>query len=248
MPAQILTPATLINDGYTLRATYPGLTAVGTITIDYRPMIAWERLWMAAAASHYSRSDSESGDAIVCNCVASKILFWSLRLAPSAGQLLCWHKSHDPLFEWIAETVCGNAEQEKADADNIQTGTPLYIRYRHLGHDTCRVCQEYLFDPETGELELDDLDNSPIPRFPEAVLACQTEEGCPNGTPDAPRSLNVRNLKALRHYQECVATGRFPDDPIVARNAALFRESLSKSIRSITREEAERARPAIVPA
>jgi hypothetical protein len=35
--------------------------------------------------------------------------------------------------------------------------------------------------------------------------------------------LNDINREAYRHYSECRATGSFPDDPIVRRNAALIR-------------------------
>jgi hypothetical protein len=37
-------------------------------------------------------------------------------------------------------------------------------------------------------------------------------------------TLSDINRDAYRHYRECRATGNFPDDPIVRRNAALIRE------------------------
>ncbi len=36
--------------------------------------------------------------------------------------------------------------------------------------------------------------------------------------------LNEVNREAWEHYQRCRATGRFPDDPIVARDASVIRK------------------------
>jgi hypothetical protein len=36
--------------------------------------------------------------------------------------------------------------------------------------------------------------------------------------------LSDRNWLAWQHYRECRAIGRFPDDPIVRRNAAIIRD------------------------
>jgi hypothetical protein len=48
--------------------------------------------------------------------------------------------------------------------------------------------------------------------------------GCPKGTPENPRGLNVANEAAWRFDRECRATGLFPDDPLVRRNAAIIRQ------------------------
>lgn len=231
----MLTPATMINDGYTLRAVNRELH----ITLDYRPMLQWERLWMIRADFDYSLHNDHLGCASTARCIRDKIILWNGGDRPDIAQFMHWSDEKTPAWEWISETVSGNPEQQKLDEENIATGVPLYIRYRHLGPDTCAQCQQFLFDPETGEFETDDLDGSRIPRFTEAVLACQTEEGCPNGTPDAPRSLSERNFMALRHYQQCRSVGSFPDDPIVRRNASLFSQAIEKSIKAIRRDANE---------
>jgi hypothetical protein len=51
--------------------------------------------------------------------------------------------------------------------------------------------------------------------------------------PEHAIELSRRNAQAYWHYLECKATGRFPDDPIVRRNAALIR---------LVEEEVERER------
>lgn len=49
---------------------------------------------------------------------------------------------------------------------------------------------------------------------------------CAKGHPKAGKELNERNLCAYQHYRECAAVGRFPADPLVARNAAEIAEVL----------------------
>lgn len=52
---------------------------------------------------------------------------------------------------------------------------------------------------------------------------CDTSMGCPKGHYDEPKSLSARNAMAFIHYQECKATGSFPEDPVVRKNARLIR-------------------------
>jgi hypothetical protein len=46
----------------------------------------------------------------------------------------------------------------------------------------------------------------------------------------------AKNEQALDHYLRCRATGRFPDDPLVARNAAIIR-SIENELRRRRTEE-----------
>lgn len=50
--------------------------------------------------------------------------------------------------------------------------------------------------------------------------------GCPKGTPEKPLALNERNAAAVMFWRRCRATGRFPDDPIVAWVAGLIQSVL----------------------
>jgi hypothetical protein len=40
--------------------------------------------------------------------------------------------------------------------------------------------------------------------------------------------MSERNHRVFRHYRECAAVGRFPDDPIVRRNAGIIRDVLEQ--------------------
>jgi hypothetical protein len=86
-----------------------------------------------------------------------------------------------------------------------------------------------VYDEETGKRK-EDRNGNPIPRVKGTFAPCrypdpkQPEGRCPKGTPETSLALTERNRKAWEHYLECKAVGRFPDDPIVRRNAGLIRQ------------------------
>jgi hypothetical protein len=57
------------------------------------------------------------------------------------------------------------------------------------------------------------------------------------------KELSDKNWEAFRHFYECRATFRFPNDPIVRRNAAIILHIMEASQRST-----EQALPAIMVA
>ena len=62
-----------------------------------------------------------------------------------------------------------------------------------------------------------------VPRYSGKFAPCRYPAlGCLKGTPEESNALNERNAAAYIHWQTCKATNRFPDDPIVARNARLI--------------------------
>lgn len=209
-----------IDDGYTLRA------GVGSFAFEFRPMLPRERLrlleqmrfadgWFGEAWHH---ADQMLAEHIVAVDVHQA---WNRVRNLRSEDFGAWER----VFNLV--TNVGNDAQEEADRNNLQTGIGLLRKYGHLrGASTCDQCRQWLFDPESGQFEVDDETGERIPRFEEAVLACQTQEGCPNGTPENPLSLSDKNRQAFRHYQECVATSHFPDDPIVRQNAAIIRAAL----------------------
>lgn len=102
-------------------------------------------------------------------------------------------------------------------------GVLLLKRHPEVATRDCRLCQKWIFDEETGLRTLD-RDGKPEPRFFACPPPCQTDRGCPKGTPEKSRSLNKRNEQCYQHYCECRAVGQFPDEPVVRRNAAIIRE------------------------
>ncbi len=99
----------------------------------------------------------------------------------------------------------------------------------------CNVCQKYQFDEETGAIRRQKYGRDahgellPVLRPPGNQPPCRVPAiGCANGTPENPRSLSAKNRRAYRHYLECKATGRWPKDGIVTRNAGIIEAALSR--------------------
>jgi len=65
---------------------------------------------------------------------------------------------------------------------------------------------------------------------------------CPKGTPDSATDLWIRNQTAYRHYQRCQAVGRFPEDDLVERNAAIIWriETAAAESRAMLRDQLSR--------
>lgn len=81
-----------------------------------------------------------------------------------------------------------------------------------------------MYDEKTGKRV--EVAGKPMPRPRGTLAPCrQRANGCPKGTPEASRALDERNLRAWTHYQQCRAVGQFPEDGIVARNAAIIRRA-----------------------
>lgn len=86
----------------------------------------------------------------------------------------------------------------------------------------CDHCKKYQYEengPQAGTVKT--LDGKPLLR--RGPPPCGQPQGCPKGTPEQPKTLNPRNWTAYNAYLQWKAVGRFPDDPIVLRNAAIIR-------------------------
>jgi hypothetical protein len=77
-----------------------------------------------------------------------------------------------------------------------------------------------MYDLETGKVQL--WRGQPAKRPDGAPPPC--ESACPKGKPFFYADLLPQNAEALQHFQQCAAVGHFPDDPIVAKNAAILRQ------------------------
>lgn len=100
-------------------------------------------------------------------------------------------------------------------------GIALLLSHPEVASRDCKICQKYCFDEKTGALS--GTPENPVPRPPKGPPCRWRENGCPKGTPEKQKSLSPRNQKAYQHYLECKATGIWPDDPIVKRNAGIIR-------------------------
>ncbi len=94
---------------------------------------------------------------------------------------------------------------------------------------TCADCKRWLYRPDGTKMVRGRPQDGgkPIPRPEGQPTPCHE---CPKVPDDAPEKSSQyalepseRSKAAYLHYLECVAVGRFPDDPIVRRNAAIIR-------------------------
>ena len=104
-------------------------------------------------------------------------------------------------------------------------GVRLVLTAPQVAFRDCTQCQTYVYDEASGRpFQHPPHSGRLVPRPPGALPPCRIAGlGCPKGTPENPTSLSEINREAYRHYRECRATGHFPDDPLVRRNAAIIR-------------------------
>jgi hypothetical protein len=102
----------------------------------------------------------------------------------------------------------------------------LLLAAPEIAFRNCEHCQMYVYDETTGRpAEYPPRSGLMIVRPPGTRPPCRIAGlGCPKGTPENQKGLSAANQAAWRHNHECRATGNFPDDPIVRRNAALIAE------------------------
>lgn len=91
----------------------------------------------------------------------------------------------------------------------------------------CSDCTRHLYlDRGPGQFgpRLERPRGKPVPRPKGTRPPCEWCPKVPRGDPPRPESaqeLSPKNLQALLFHRQCRAVGRFPDDAIVRRNAAL---------------------------
>lgn len=105
-------------------------------------------------------------------------------------------------------------------------GVALLLSAPEIAFRNCDHCQMYVYDETTGRpYEHPPHSGLVIVRPPGTQPPCRIAGvGCPKGTPENPKGMNAANQAAWQFDRECRATGQYPDDPIVRRNAALIRE------------------------
>lgn len=230
-----------IDDGYTERWKCKGTRLE---LVDYRPMLQRERQWsLLAMREHQEFHGWQFADWCMARHVTMLVEAGASVMRPSFQVLETLRKTGFEEWKQLFELIfgIGKTSQEEADRRNLTTGVRLLAKFPHLRGNTCDECQLYVYDPERGQFEVDAAGER-FRRFPEDELACKTYGGCPNGTPEYPLSLSEKNRRALVHYQECAAVGRFPDDAIVRRNAAVIRAALEDMAFERNRRRAAPAR------
>lgn len=104
----------------------------------------------------------------------------------------------------------------------------LYLEALHpmIAQRSCQHCQAFVYNEETGLVRNrpKPFDDQPLPRAANNPPPCRAAGlSCAKGTPEASREWSRKNRLAYLHYLGCCATGDWPDDGIVRRNAAILR-------------------------
>lgn len=100
----------------------------------------------------------------------------------------------------------------------------LALLHPEVARRPCSECRKWMYTAD-GEL-MKSGDGRPRPRAPGDPTPCWK---CPKVPEDAPTRTShhavepsERSRVVWRHYRECKATGRFPDDDLVRANAAVI--------------------------
>jgi hypothetical protein len=90
---------------------------------------------------------------------------------------------------------------------------------------SCADCCRFLFDDHGGAFgKVVTRGGRPVERQRHHPPPCHVCPKIPEGDPANPAfavELDERSAAIYTHYRECKAVGRFPDDPLVRRHAAL---------------------------
>lgn len=160
--------------------------------------------------------NSEMRASILRNAVQNRIVNHS----PDAIEQIATLDSDG--FTAIAKTILGvgNFHREREDAKNLFDGVLLVSRFPWFARVSCDTCRKYWFNPLSGKFTAFVADGKPAER--EGQVLCETHTKCPVGHYSKQKRLTAKNRLAFQHYLECKATGNFPDDPIVSRNAEII--------------------------
>lgn len=178
------------------------------------------------------------GISLICASISERVIAWNWTEGPSTSVIRSLNEWNPVLFSNLSRTVLGvgGAKEEQSDAINLAHGVRLRLLYPGTARLTCEMCQKWWVDPLTGEYVR--IEGKTVPR--EGPLLCQTQSGCPAGTPEKQRRLSPKNQLAYEHYLECKATGQFPKDCWVAKNAKIIRsveERIQQECRKVRRPQ-----------
>lgn len=208
----------MILDGYTWSATVAGARVL------YRPLLRDERTQLLELFG----TDSDSWEQwafeqlLIGGSTASAtdtVMERFRELEPELIGMLLGVRPPNGVGDW-------SQDWELSSAKNLQQGVRLLRDFPGVAKRSCEDCKTWWYREDGSVVRF--ANNQPLRRPANTVLPCQTPSGCPKGTPESPRTLSPANTMALRHFRLCDATKRFPDDAIVARNAAIIRAVLSE--------------------
>ncbi len=217
-----------------------GYDFAGSITLDgkeyrclYRPMLAHDIRSTVKEARWLSE---ETGREVIRSAALGQLL------ACDSDLEVAIHEGHPQVIPELWRRVTGisthpqlpSPQWERESADNLYAGVSLRILHPEVANRKCSDCRIWWYDTTTGRICR--RNGEPQRRPEDQLLPCQIPEmGCPKGTPEKDRSLTEYNRLAAETFVRWDATGTFPDDPIVRRNAAIIQKAIRDSLRKLKR-------------
>jgi hypothetical protein len=121
----------------------------------------------------------------------------------------------------------GKHSEETEDCRKLKNSVAFQVNHPKLAKVSCDACRKYWFDPLEVKWTVAGRDGKPQLK-PEGMLPmCESCPGiCPAGHYQNSNRLTGKYLHSFHHYLECEATGCFPDDAVVRRNAKIIRSVL----------------------
>ncbi|SFH96459.1 hypothetical protein [Planctomicrobium piriforme] len=197
-----------IGDGYDERGE------IGEFSFEYRPLPKPSRVALARRLKPLSR---EKRDVIVRQTLHQCIL----HTCPIDSM-----QREIQMQAFALVTGATMSEREQSDEWNLRAGVRLLVLYPQFSLFSCETCRTLWLDPTTGQIAT--YDGKRLPR--EGKTLCENPtQTCPVGHYSRQRRLSERNQQAVRHYLECAAVGKFPDDPLVRHHARLIQWSIARA-------------------
>jgi hypothetical protein len=223
-----------IPDGYTREMLIAEADGHPAVRVAYRPMLADERgrlVLQTVRLAEYGFTARAAAGKMFVGAITSRLVSWDVvEDSPGGGMPIEIDSATvaalaPELFEKIAIAIT-TFDDEEASAKNLREGVCLLLTAPTVASRNCEHCQMYVYDETTGRpYENPSRSGKLVVRPKGTHPPCRIAGvGCPKGTPENPRALSRANRAAWRHYRECRATGHFPDDPLVRRNAAIIRD------------------------
>lgn len=201
----------MIPDGYSQSAE------IGHEWFHFRPMVRVQR----ESLLEYLRDIPEqAARAITIDALTKQIL-----VRDKEELRIFFRSQRNSDIEDFLQVVAGDPATQAMEAENLRQSVQLLQYHPHLLSVTCSQCRHWWYNPHDGVVAK--RDGQPLRRPEGSVVPCETYIGCPKGTYSKPIVVMKKNELAWKHYRQCQSIGRWPDDSIVAQNAAIIRSALN---------------------
>lgn len=211
----------MIPDGYTEHG------CLGGTDLWFRPVLHAQRLQILRAARQIECKTSSRLSAFYSHCMAGQIVAWDMDADIGARPLLrAFLESRGEWDRLLVRILCpGERQSERQDSKRLHRAVLLRRAYPWLDRaGACGYCRSHRYDPITNETAKIEGGLRP----PGCATLCELGPAkCPLGHHRDPKVTSERHRMAIEFDSECRASGCWPDDPIVRRNARIISSAIT---------------------